>query len=31
MNMTKTSEVLQGPGESTNQFYEHLFGASQDR
>jgi hypothetical protein len=24
MNMSKTSEVLQGPDESPSQFYEHL-------
>jgi hypothetical protein len=24
MNMSKTSEVLQGPHESPSQFYEHL-------
>jgi hypothetical protein len=27
VNMSKTSEVLQGPDESPSQFYEHLFKA----
>jgi hypothetical protein len=27
MNMSKTSEVLQGPDEGPRQFYEHLYEA----